>query len=104
MRYPSLTTRNKETVSWGEKEAVFVAARIAYECPARPEWTAQERPATKFLAKSENKAGANSNRVRPPPLPRRINRYVRGLPCFLVSLPLLQFGPCYPTCPIQRSL
>jgi hypothetical protein len=61
-------------------------------------------PATKFLARSENKAGADSNRVRPPNLPRRIDRYVRGLPCFLVSLPLLQFGPCHPKCPIQRSL
>ena len=34
----------------------------------------------------------HSNRVRPPNLPRRINRYVQGLPYFLVSLPLLQFG------------
>ena len=40
-------------------------------------------PATKFLAKSENKAGADSNRLRPPNLPRRINRLVRVLPCFL---------------------
>src|SRR6516162_5961882 len=47
--------------------------------------------------KSENKAGADSNRLRPPNLPRTLHRYVRGLPCFLVSLPLLQFGPCY-TC------
>ena len=54
-------------------------------------------PRPKFLAKSENKAGADSNRLRPPNLPRRINKYVRGLSRFLVSLPLLQFGPCYPT-------